>query len=107
MDVNVSNEGGLCRIEVEGEMTIYTAAQLKESLIAPIEDCESMQISLAKISEIDASGLQLLALVKREAAAQRKPLEFVAHSLAVLEMLDLCNLAGVFGDPLVISAPHG
>lgn len=107
MNVNVNNEGGLCRIDVEGEMTIYTAAQLKESLIAYIEDCERMQLSLAKISEIDASGLQLLALVKREAAAQGKPLEFVSHSQAVLEMLDLCNLAGVFGDPLVISASHG
>lgn len=107
MNVIVTNEEGVCRIGVDGEMTIYAAAQAKESLLSAMASCEEIEMNLAHVSEIDAAGLQLLALVKREAAESNKPLHFVAHSKAVLDMLDLCNLAGVFGDPVVISPAQG
>ena len=107
MNVNVVNENGICRIGIDGEMTIYTAAQTKENLLAAMADCNEIEMNLAHVSEIDAAGLQLLALAKREAAAGNKPLHFVAHSQAVLDMLDLCNLAGVFGDPVVLSSGQG
>ena len=103
MNVNVANEDGVCRIGIEGEMTIYFAAQAKDSLIAAMADCNEIEMNLGQISEIDTAGLQLLALAKREAVDSSKPLHFVAHSQAVLDMLDLCNLAGVFGDPVVLS----
>ena len=103
MNVNVTNENGICRIGIDGEMTIYSAAQAKENLLTAMADCNEIEMNLAHVSEIDAAGLQLLALAKREAADSDKPLYFVAHSQAVLDMLDLCNLAGVFGDPVVIS----
>jgi len=103
MDVNVANEDGICRIGIDGEMTIYSAAQAKENLLSAMVNCNEIEMNLAHVSEIDAAGLQLLALVKREAADRNKPLHFVAHSQAVLDMLDLCNLAGVFGDPVVLS----
>ena len=103
MNVHVTNENGICRIGIEGEMTIYSAAQTKEKLLSAIADCNEIEMSLAHVSEIDSAGLQLLALAKREAADSNKPLHFVAHSQAVLELLDICNLAGVFGDPVVLS----
>jgi anti-anti-sigma factor len=103
MNVNVANEDGYCRIGIAGEMTIYTAAQLKESLLSAMADCAELEMNLGQVSEIDTAGLQLLALAKREAADKNKPLHFVAHSQAVLDMLDLCNLEGAFGDPVVIS----
>lgn len=84
-------------------MTIYTAAQIKESLLSTMEGCAELEMNLGQVSEIDTAGLQLLALAKREAADRNKPLHFVAHSQAVLDMLDLCNLAGAFGDPVVLS----
>lgn len=105
MNVNIENEERVCRVTMDGEMTIYTAAQTKESLLRAMRACDEIVINLANVSEIDAAGLQLLALVKREAADRSKSIHFVAHSKAVMDMLDLCNLAGVFGDPVVIS--HG
>jgi anti-sigma B factor antagonist len=104
MNVHFTKKKGICRIGIEGEMTIYFAAQTKENLLAAMADCNEIEMNLAHVSEIDSAGLQLLALVKREAADKNKPLHFVAHSQAVLDMLDLCELAGVFGDPVVISA---
>jgi anti-anti-sigma factor len=103
MDVTVVNDNGICRIGIDGEMTIYSAAQTKESMLAAMAECSEIEMNLAHVSEIDSAGLQLLALAKREASESGKPLHFVAHSKAVLDMLDLCNLAGVFGDPVVIS----
>lgn len=107
MNVTATNEGGICRIGIDGEMTIYSAAQTKENLLAAMADCKEIEMNLSHVSEIDAAGLQLLALAKREAAEKNKPLHFVAHSQSVLDMLDLCNLAGVFGDPVVLSSGQG
>ena len=103
MNVNVAKKDGCCRISIEGEMTIYTAAQTKEQMLSAMEDCKEIEMNLAHVSEIDSAGLQLLALAKREAADRSKPLHFVAHSQAILDLLDICNLAGVFGDPVVLS----
>lgn len=107
MNVQVSNKNGICRIGIEGEMTIYFAALTKEKIFSAIAECNEIEVNLAHVSEIDAAGLQLLALAKREAAERKKPLRFVSHSHAVLDLLDMCNLAGVFGDPLVISPKKG
>ena len=104
MDIRVTNEDGVCRVGLDGEMTIYFAAQAKEELLSAMAACNEIELNLAHVSEIDAAGLQLLALAKREAADSNKPLHFVAHSQPILDMLDLCNLAGVFGDPVVISS---
>jgi len=106
MNIDIVSQADLTRVTLEGEMTIYAAAELKDSLFPAVEACKEMEISLAGVSEIDGSGLQLLALIKREAAAKSKKLEFVAHSPAILDMIDLCNLAGIFGDPLVLSSPQ-
>ena len=105
MNISIENSAGLCHVGIEGEMTIYTAAQFKDEVIPSMHDCQKMEVSLAGVSEIDAAGLQVLALLKREAVENSKSLMFIAHSQAVLEVLDLCDLAGVFGDPLVISTP--
>jgi anti-sigma B factor antagonist len=103
MSVDIVNEAGHCCIAVSGEMTIYTAAGLKDELIAALAECSEIEMSLGEVSEIDAAGLQLLALAKREAAERNKSLQFVSHSQAVLDMLGLCNMEGVFGDPVVLA----
>ena len=53
---------------------------------------------------MDTAGLQLLILAKREAARQGKSLSIVAHSPAVSQTIDFCNLTAFFGDPVVITA---
>lgn len=93
-----------CRIVVDGEMTIYTAMELKASLLLPLLKYKELEIDLAGVSEIDASGLQLLVLTKTESIAAGKILRITAHSPAVLELLNLCDLESFFGDPVVISS---
>ena len=102
MSIHVVTEGNRCRISIEGEMTIGTAAEVLRGLATPLVRGEEIEVNLAGVSEIDAAGLQLMMATKREAVNKNKTLRFVGHSQAVLDVLDLCDLAGHFGDPLVL-----
>lgn len=86
------------------EMTIYQAAAQKEQLLAALAATEHLELDLSAVTEIDTAGLQLLLLLKREGALQGKRLTISGHSPTVQHTLDLCNLVGVFGDPVLISA---
>ena len=91
-----------CHFTIEGEMTIYNALELKGQLLAPLDQCADIEIDLAGVSEIDSAGLQLLVMAKNEARARGKTLRICRHSPAVLDVLDICNLEGFFGDPVLI-----
>jgi anti-sigma B factor antagonist len=92
------------RFRPEGELSIYTAADSKVALLNALAGAQDLEIDLASVTEIDTAGVQLLILLKREANRQGKRLVLSGHSPAVMELTELYNLAGWFGDPLVIPA---
>lgn len=94
-------------LDIDGDLTIFTVAEQKTRLLNFLASGEQLEIDLAKVSEIDTAGLQLLILLKREAARVGKKLSFVMHSQAVLEVLELTQLTGVFGDQVVLSQSMG
>jgi len=102
MAIEFTEEGGALRLA--GELTIYHAAEIKQPLIARLQAGNELEIDLSGISEIDTAGCQLLMLAKKEADRTGTHLRLIFHSPAVLELMDLYNLAGFFGDPLVITA---
>jgi len=85
-------------------MTIYRAAELKDELMSKIDQHQEIEIDLSGVAEIDTAGLQLMVLAKLEASIRNKRLRFDGHSPVVTEILDLSDLAGFFGDPVVISS---
>lgn len=97
---------------IEGDLTIYRAAELKEALLAAINrvhanaKVQTLEVDLAGVTEIDTAGVQLLMLAKRSALQLQRQVRLVAHSPAVLEVFELLDLAGWFGDPLLMPA-HG
>ncbi len=95
---------GTQRLELDDDLTIYNALPLKDRLLAALANAQELELDLSQVSEIDTSGFQLLVLTKREAQRQAKTLRLVAHSAAVREVLDLYNMVGYFGDPLLIPA---
>ena len=95
--------GGRRRALVQGSMTIYEAAADKPALLGALAEATEMEIDLSSVAEMDTAGLQLLVLVKRESLKAGKPLRLTGHSEASLDVLDRYNLAGYFGDPVVIS----
>jgi anti-anti-sigma factor len=90
-------------LTLDGELTIFTATERKPQLLAFLNSGDALEINLANVAEIDTAGLQLLVLLKREAARAGKNLSFAMHSKVVLEMLELTNLTGTFGDQVVLA----
>lgn len=96
------------KIVIEENMTIYTASSQKVMLLEAVSNCQELDLDLSQVGEMDTAGFQLLLLTKREAAKSDKVLRITAHSKEVRELLDLYNMGGYFGDPLVIPAhEHG
>jgi len=92
------------RFAIHCDMTIYHAEALKSELLGRLERNQVVELDLSQVAAIDTSGIQLLMLAKREGMKQNKELRIVAHSPAVSELMDFYNIAGFFGDPLVIPA---
>lgn len=92
------NESG---VALSGELTIYTAAEVKQRFAELLLARNEIEADLSGVSEIDTAGLQLMLMLKRRPGAD---VRFVHHSSAVLRLVDLANLAGTLGDPVLISA---
>jgi anti-anti-sigma factor len=88
------NGDGLAVLRIEGEMTIYRAAELKQALLA---EPAPLQIDLSGVSEIDTAGVQLLMLAHQSAQARQHELRLVAPSPAVIEVFGLLGVDAFFG----------
>jgi anti-anti-sigma factor len=88
-------------LRLDGELTIYHAAELKPRLLEALHAAPRLEVDLAGVTEIDTAGLQLLMLLKREAAAGERALVLAGHSQAVVDAFELLDLAPFFGDPIV------
>jgi anti-sigma B factor antagonist len=85
---------------IEGEMTIYRAAELKQALLASLDRQAVVEIDLSKVTELDTAGVQLLLLAKQTAQGKNQELHLRHHSPAVLEVFELLNLSAYFGAPV-------
>lgn len=89
-------------MRIEGEMTIYRAAELKAQLLAAVQPRTDLEVDLSAVTEIDSAGVQVLMLAKRTARDQGGELKLSAHSPAVIEVFELLDLAAHFGDALLV-----
>ena len=94
----------MAHLSLDGELTIYRAAELKELLLnALAAGGGDLEVDLSGVSDFDSAGLQLLMLAKKTAQERGRELRLTGHSPAVLEVFELLNVAAYFGDPLVIA----
>ncbi len=91
-----ANESCLC---LDGEMTIYRAAELKQKLLAHLGSCDAPEFDLSGVSEVDSAGVQLLLLAAREAEAEGKSLRLAAVGEPVREVLSTYRLETRFTSP--------
>lgn len=95
---------GALRLTVDGELTIYHAAAIKQRLIEGVRTAAELELDLGHVGEMDTAGFQLLALAKRESQRLGHVLRIVGHSPAVREVIEFLDMVAFFGDPLVIPA---
>ena len=104
MAVQIEKKGRVSTLSIDGEMTIYTAVEYKTQLLDYLVECEELELNLSHVGEMDSAGLQILLVLKRDAEAAGRHLRLINHSRAVYEVLELLNMQGHFGDPVVIPA---
>jgi anti-anti-sigma factor len=98
-----SKKGDPIHLQIEGEMTIYRAQELKELISPALVSGQDVEISLAQVTEMDSTGLNLMLAAKHESILRGSQLSVVGHSQAVQEVFDMCDLGSFFGDPVVLS----
>ena len=94
-------------LSITEDLTIYNALAQKQTLLDALATTSELELNLAQVGEMDTAGLQLLILLKKEAQRAGKSVRIVAHSQAVSSVIDFCNMAAEFGDPLIIPASQG
>ncbi|MBT2341616.1 MULTISPECIES: STAS domain-containing protein [Pseudomonas] len=80
------------QVQIDGELTIYTVADLSAQWLPRLGATPRMDVDLSQITEMDGAGLQLLLMALREAAKAGTHLTLTGRSKAVTETLELCNL---------------
>jgi anti-anti-sigma factor len=83
-------------IRLDGELTIYRAAELKPLLLQWPASDGAVELDLSAVDEIDTAGVQLLLLARREAQGLERELRLVGRSRAVDDALTLLNLQAEF-----------
>ncbi|GAA2879141.1 hypothetical protein Acy02nite_77470 [Actinoplanes cyaneus] len=82
----------LRRFAFDDELTIVTAAEHRERLLAALGDSHGVRLDLSGVSDLDTAGLQVLLLARDEGARLGLPVEFSEPSPAVAEVLALTRL---------------
>lgn len=101
MSTTSPDPGVPASLRIEGELTIYRAAELKQLLLSQPQLTE---IDLSAVTEIDTAGVQLLLAARKAAQAQQRELHLVQASPSVLELLGLLNLGPGLGLPVAEAA---
>ena len=79
-------------LAVVGEMTIQTAAERKAELLALLESAAEVEVVLTDVTELDTAGLQVLMMLRREAAHLGKSLRLVSPNKVVTDVLEIAHL---------------
>ncbi|KUL41404.1 STAS domain-containing protein [Actinoplanes awajinensis] len=88
----VAPAGGLRRFVFDDELTVVTAAEHRERLLATLGDGAGLRIDLSGIADLDTAGLQVLLVARNEGVRLGLPVEFADPSPAVAEVLSLTRL---------------
>uniref|UniRef100_UPI003FD73FFF STAS domain-containing protein n=1 Tax=Salmonella enterica TaxID=28901 RepID=UPI003FD73FFF len=86
------------RIVISGEMTIFSALDWRERLLAAIAQPGDLELDLSSVSEIDAAGIQLLVSLQLEAKAEGRQLRVVRAGERVVEAFTFCRLLDFLGE---------
>ncbi|MHA4969545.1 STAS domain-containing protein [Pseudomonas extremorientalis] len=82
-------------VGIDGELTIYTVAELAGALLSQMGAVPRLELDLSQVTEMDGAGLQLLAVIQREAGVAGTALSVTGQSQAVMQALQLCRSAAL------------
>jgi len=90
------------QLVLDGELTIYDAAELKDLLLERLHASSTLTVDLSGVTELDTAGVQLMLMLQHESAALGKTLQWKKHSAHVSQVLALLNLGSTLGEPVSV-----
>ncbi|AAO54448.1 MULTISPECIES: STAS domain-containing protein [Pseudomonas syringae group] len=91
MSTTAEHRDDIAHMQIDGELTIYTVTELAARLLPQIAGAARVEVDLSRVTEMDGAGLQLLAVIQREAGKTGTALHLTGQSQAVTETFELCN----------------
>ncbi len=102
MEIEQKRQDDTCILFLTGDLTIYHAETLRNSIAAQFENCSRTAIDLSGIAETDTAGIQVLIWAKKESERKNHPIKLINHSPAIIRAIDLMGLIGFFGDKIKV-----
>ena len=96
MAINVENKDGSCNVRLSEELTIYTCAEYRQTLLDRCDFSSPMIIDVSDINEVDTSGLQLLLALKNQQENSSIGLQFTGDNQYLADVLKHVQLEHMF-----------
>ncbi len=87
-----NKRSGLCRLRINGEMTIYSVEEMAQYLSPIWEGYSKFELDLSKVNEIDTAGVQLLLMLSKKVEQSKTSITMLDCSPPVREVLDIYRL---------------
>ncbi len=94
---------GVPKVRIDGEFTIYRAAELKPVLLAGVGQPGVVELDLSAVTDLDAAGIQLLMMAKKAALESGCELRLGPQSAVVADVMALLDLGKFFAAPAASS----
>jgi anti-sigma B factor antagonist len=96
MGVSTRLAGEITIVDLVGQIDLGSSPALRKTLLNSLKTTKHMAINLGGVSYIDSSGIASLVEVLKEAQNTKKRLVLFGVGGAVLQVLQLTRLTGVF-----------
>jgi anti-sigma B factor antagonist len=83
-------------VDVAGQIDLGSSPLLRKTLLESLKGTKSVAVNLSAVKYIDSSGIASLLEVLKEARNSKKRLVLFGLTAAVLQVLQLTRLTGVF-----------
>lgn len=97
LNLEVQESSGISVLKTAGEVDLYSSPQLREALLAMINQCPgAAAVDLSGVPYMDSSGVATLVEGLKAAGQRGKEFRLIAPSPPVLKVLQLSRLDSVF-----------
>lgn len=92
MSIRIENDEHKTSLYIDGELTIYTAQEYRQSIIAGFDTNKNLEVDLTEVEEIDTSGLQILSALSKELAENGNEMKIIAASNVANDAIQASHL---------------
>lgn len=96
MTSSTRTEKGTTIVDVVGQIDLGSSPALRKELLESLKGADRVAVNLIAVKYIDSSGIASLLEVLKEARQCKKRLVLFGLTAAVLQVLQLTRLTGVF-----------